>query len=155
MNQPTGRFQIGARVRERRSSRYGTIIETLPADQIRVVFDSGSTAIVRGIELEMATPPAGFVSQQQFLADLVSFKLSQPLSDTLYSYQSSRTHFEAYQFKPAIKLLSNADPVLLIADEVGLGKTIEAAIIYLELKARMRDSLRRVLVVCPASLQEK
>jgi superfamily II DNA/RNA helicase len=40
---------------------------------------------------------------------------------------------------------------LLVADDVGLGKTIEAGLVVLELVIRHRA--RRVLVVCPASLQ--
>jgi superfamily II DNA or RNA helicase len=44
------------------------------------------------------------------------------------------------------------DPVrLLLADEVGLGKTIEAGLIYTELKARGRAE--RVLVVAPKGVQ--
>ncbi|XUJ37448.1 SNF2-related protein [Bradyrhizobium japonicum] len=42
---------------------------------------------------------------------------------------------------------------LLIADDVGLGKTIEAGLVVQELLLRHRA--RTVLVVCPASLQEK
>lgn len=42
---------------------------------------------------------------------------------------------------------------LLIADDVGLGKPIEAGLIVLELMARQRAS--RFLVICPANLQEK
>ena len=45
-----------------------------------------------------------------------------------------------------------AEPVrLLLADEVGLGKTIEAGLIYSELKAR--GTIRRVLIVCPKGVQ--
>jgi SNF2 family DNA or RNA helicase len=42
---------------------------------------------------------------------------------------------------------------LLIADDVGLGKTIEAGLVISELLAR--GLARRVLVICPASLREQ
>jgi len=42
---------------------------------------------------------------------------------------------------------------MLIADDVGLGKTIEAGLIVTELLARQRVS--RVLVICPANLREQ
>src|SRR4051812_13168210 len=52
--------------------------------------------------------------------------------------------FEPYQFKPLLKILDSPDRRLLIADEVGLGKTIEAGLILTELQARR--PLDRVLV---------
>ncbi|MCS5515559.1 DEAD/DEAH box helicase [Pseudomonas qingdaonensis] len=42
---------------------------------------------------------------------------------------------------------------LLIADDVGLGKTIEAGLVIQEMLLRHRA--RTVLIICPASLQEK
>jgi len=80
-------------------------------------------------------------------------KLSTRLSDILYSYLSSRTVFRVYQFKPVLKFLNSPFGRLLIADEVGLGKTIEAGLIWGELDARM--NLDRVLVVCPSALRRK
>jgi len=47
-------------------------------------------------------------------------------------------------------VLSRFKPRALIADEVGLGKTIEAALIYEELKAR--GMVSRVIIVVPAGL---
>ncbi len=61
--------------------------------------------------------------------------------------------FLEYQFKPVLKFIESPTERLLIADEVGLGKTIEAALIWLELRAR-RDA-RRLLVVCPKMLARK
>ena len=80
-------------------------------------------------------------------------KIRSGFQDVLYSFLSSRTEVEPYQFNPVAKFLEGSSQRLLIADEVGLGKTIEAGIIYLELKARI--PLNRVLVVCPSRLREK
>ncbi|WP_146766671.1 DEAD/DEAH box helicase [Micromonospora noduli] len=80
-------------------------------------------------------------------------KLRHPLTDTLYSFASSKTVFRPYQFKPVLKVLTASSGRLLIADEVGLGKTIEAGLIWSELEQRSR--LERVLVVSPAVLTLK
>lgn len=80
-------------------------------------------------------------------------KLAFPLSDFLYSYAATRTAFRGYQFLPAIRLLNGVSGKLLIADEVGLGKTIEAGLIWTELE--QRASIERGLVVVPAALQFK
>src|SRR6185369_754733 len=59
----------------------------------------------------------------------------------------------AFQFKPVLKLLKSPTDALLIADEVGLGKTIEAGLIWTELRARLESN--RLLVLCPKTLCEK
>ena len=64
-----------------------------------------------------------------------------------------RVLLEAYQLAPALRLLAKPRPSLLVADDVGLGKTIEAGLALLELMARGRA--RRVLVVVPAGLVEQ
>lgn len=60
---------------------------------------------------------------------------------------------EDYQLDPVVRALRMARVNLLIADDVGLGKTIEAGLVAQELLLRHRA--RTVLVICPASLQEK
>jgi ATP-dependent helicase HepA len=72
---------------------------------------------------------------------------------TFYSFNAQRVQFQAYQYRPLLRFLDSEDRKLLIADEVGLGKTIEAGLILAELEAR--QDLDRVLVVCPSRLREK
>ncbi len=88
-----------------------------------------------------------------FARRLTMSKLRRPLRDAIYSYKASRTDFYAYQFKPLLKFLTSEKRRLLIADEVGLGKTIEAGYILQEERARF--GVDRVLVVCPAKLRVK
>jgi superfamily II DNA or RNA helicase len=60
---------------------------------------------------------------------------------------------EDYQLDPVVRALQMPRVNLLIADDVGLGKTIEAGLVVQELLLRHRA--RTVLVVCPASLTLK
>lgn len=84
---------------------------------------------------------------------LTHVKLSGRLADVIYSMEATNTDFYAYQFKPVVKILESPSNGLLIADEVGLGKTIEAGLIWTELRSRF--DMRRLLVLCPAALREK
>lgn len=65
----------------------------------------------------------------------------------------SGVSIEDFQLDPLVRAIDMARANLLIADDVGLGKTIEAGLVIQELLLRHRA--RSVLVVCPASLQEK
>ncbi len=58
---------------------------------------------------------------------------------------------EDFQLVPLWKAMRMPRVALLLADDVGLGKTIEAGLILTELLLRRR--VRRVLIVCPASLR--
>jgi|GEM_PF-3324914 len=96
-----------------------------------------------------------FDSLPRLLARLTREKLLDPHSDVIYSLKTANADFHPYQFRPVIKLMREDAGGILIADEVGLGKTIEAGYILKELKARDRQHFMRALVVCPASLREK
>jgi len=56
-------------------------------------------------------------------------KLRGLLTDVFYSMKTSEIDFYAHQFKPVLRFTESATNRLLIADEVGLGKTIEAGLI--------------------------
>ncbi|MGC9491274.1 SNF2-related protein, partial [Vibrio genomosp. F10] len=70
-----------------------------------------------------------------------------------YSMETTNTDFFAFQYKPVLSFLEAPSKGILIADEVGLGKTIEAGLIWTELRARM--DARRLMILCPAMLREK
>lgn len=71
-------------------------------------------------------------------------------STALQSPFRSGIAIEDYQLDPVVRAVRMPRVNLLIADDVGLGKTIEAGLVAQELLLRHRA--RTVLVVCPASL---
>ncbi len=80
-------------------------------------------------------------------------KLKGILYEVIYSMEAAQIDFYPYQFKPVLKFINSPTDRLIIADEVGLGKTIESALIWIEFQARRQA--RRLLVVCPRTLVEK
>jgi len=70
--------------------------------------------------------------------------------DRFVALESSRIDIAPHQVKAAYDILTSYDHRYLIGDEVGLGKTIEAAIVIEELAARGQAD--RVLIVAPAPL---
>ena len=95
-----------------------------------------------------------FASAEAFRTLLTFERLRRPPSPIAASFGSAKAAFYPFQFKPLLKFLENPRKRLLIADDVGLGKTIEAGYIIRELKSRMR-SLERVLLVVPSRLRTK
>ncbi len=60
---------------------------------------------------------------------------------------------EGYQLDPVVRAIDMPRVNLLVADDVGLGKTIEAGLVVQELLLRHRA--RTVLVLCPPALRTK
>ncbi len=85
-----------------------------------------------------------------FNARLTALQLLRPSVSNLYSLHAARIEVIPYQFRPVLKLIQADRPRLLIADSVGVGKTIEAGLILRELQARRE--IRRVLIICPRPL---
>ena len=63
----------------------------------------------------------------------------------------SGIEIEEYQLDPVVRALRMPRVNLLVADDVGLGKTIEAGLVAQELILRHR--VRSIVVVCPSSIQ--
>lgn len=69
------------------------------------------------------------------------------------AYYDADIMYNPYQYLPWLKMYINNENDLLISDEVGLGKTIEAGILIME---ELVDKLgARIMIVCPAFLREK
>ena len=83
-------------------------------------------------------------------AMLTAVQLSSPSASSLYSFNAGRVRFVPYQYRPVMKLIGADRPRLLIADEVGVGKTIESGLILKELQAR--SDIKSVLIICPKAL---
>ncbi|MBN1412059.1 MAG: DEAD/DEAH box helicase family protein, partial [Spirochaetales bacterium] len=71
--------------------------------------------------------------------------------DKMQSLSNSRTQILGHQIESTYKVVSSINPRFLIADEVGLGKTVEAGLIMKEFI--IRHNYHRVLIIVPASLQ--
>src|SRR6266850_3097951 len=87
---------------------------------------------------------------QAFLDAVRWGAISQSDDRELHSPFRSGIEIEEYQLDPVVRALSMPRVNLLIADDVGLGKTIEAGLVIQEMLLRHRA--RSVIVVCPASL---
>ncbi|MGE3538652.1 MAG: DEAD/DEAH box helicase [Candidatus Tectimicrobiota bacterium] len=83
-------------------------------------------------------------------AHLTSLQILAPSTANLFSLRAGRVTFIPYQYRPVLKFIRADRPRLLIADEVGVGKTIEAGLIIKELAARVE--LSSVLIICPKPL---
>lgn len=94
----------------------------------------------------------GNVQSQELL--LRAYRLSMLHSSApMLSLQRSRVIPKDYQLVPVVMALEMLRVRMLIADDVGLGKTIEAGLIITELMAR--GLANRILVVVPANLREQ
>jgi len=70
--------------------------------------------------------------------------------DHLLSLSCTRTNLEPYQVEAVYKTLNTYKHRILLADDVGLGKTIETGMILKELS--LRGFAKRILIVVPAPL---
>lgn len=98
-----------------------------------------------------------FASANEFKLFETWYRLKRPIEGNLYSFLASKTIFNPFQFKPLIKFIAaGSEERLFIADEVGVGKTIETGIILTELLARGRLNRKSpILIICPNSLGPK
>jgi superfamily II DNA or RNA helicase len=90
------------------------------------------------------------ISAAALRAGLTSELLRDKNTAYLHARNAGRIDYEPYQYRPVLKIVQADRPRILVADDVGVGKTIEACLILKELQARQRA--RSVLVICPKPL---
>jgi ATP-dependent helicase HepA len=116
------------------------------------VFVNGTLCNYYTGQIELVEEAGGYdwVSVNTVRSYLTAYQINNPSSQNLYSLNSARIDFVPYQFRPALKMIHADEPRILIADSVGVGKTIEAGLIIKELEAR--NELERIAVICPRPL---
>lgn len=158
------KFKAGDKVLYSADNRVGEITGKYreQSDKWQVLFNGVDLLYVPG---EKLTPVNGkedvydlfqegrFQGISDYRRSLYRYRMSGRLTNIMYSMDNAVASFHAHQFIPVIKFLESYTDRLLIADEVGLGKTIEAMYIWEELRAR--KNAKRLLVVVPAVLRDK
>lgn len=147
------------RVRHRGTGDVGIVEAAVPGTppRFRVSFPSG-TWEVRGSDLVRVFDDPFELLGQRVQVDTYrawlrreGFRLLDAYrNDPTAALSNSRIEPQGHQISVALRALEKPQARLIIADEVGLGKTIEAGLILKELRAR--GVLRRVLIITPASL---
>lgn len=160
------KYVKGDQVLNNVSNIAGVVIEVLPAargrQMYKVMYADGTTKsdLEKNLTMNVNLTDSFercknniYDSHSDFCLTNTTFKVFNSNNNTLSSLKASKTIFRAYQFKPLLKFLNSDNRKILVADEVGLGKTIEAGHILLEMKAR--GELKNALIICPKSLQTK
>jgi len=156
------KFQMGQMVCLRAELlRQGSVIQILPpaggrhrykvfhsAQEVRDYYEEQLESAQSSINLDKITQAirnGNWLAPEAFRACLTAARLAHPLTDNLYALHAARIKFITFQFKSLLRLLRSDRPRLLIADEVGVGKTIEAGLILKELQSRQK--IENVLIV--------
>lgn len=147
-------FAPGAMIRVKARPELTGVITQVNASgsQFRLtVFHGQTMQTYYESQVELVETKSGeYLGAEELKARLTAANVLHPSVNRLYSLNTGRIEYEPYQYRPVMKLINADRPRLLIADDVGVGKTIEAGLIIKELQARQR--LDSILVICPKPL---
>ncbi len=151
-------LQPGDRVRRPTGGETGVVIAHHQYLGYQVMFSSGAEYLGESaIELLPPEPEQALLTGEFSSAELYGLRVQALYLqhayryDTLAGLSNARIEPAFHQVMVALQVLSKSRPRMILADEVGLGKTIEAGLIVKELRARR--AIDRVLIIVPASLQ--
>lgn len=130
-----------------------SIEEDARAETLTVVWEVEPDASVENPTLPEVRRFDDYATFENFLNAVRWGSISNINDKLIQSPYRSGITIEDYQLDPVVRAVNMANVTLMIADDVGLGKTIEAGLVVQELLLRYRA--RTVLIVCPASLQLK
>ncbi|MGE3779906.1 MAG: DEAD/DEAH box helicase, partial [Pirellulaceae bacterium] len=151
-----GAYDPGQLVRlKSQPDKCGAVIgvnSTGPEIQYTVLLDGKPRSFFASqlVAADLESLSAEKLSADQCRAMLTARYINHPGTSTLYSLNAARINFVAYQFRPVLRFIRADRPRLLIADGVGVGKTIEAGLILRELQAR--QEVNSVMIICPRPL---
>ena len=128
----------------------GAVVSISGSKYLVLINGKIETCFREQIQLQEAKEEEKFLPLAKVRAALTAYQIHNPGTQNLYSLNAARIDFVPYQFRPALRMIHADSPRILVADDVGVGKTIEAGLILKELEAR--SALTSVLVICPRPL---
>ena len=161
-------WPIGALVMVRHKGLVGKVLDVMSGGELYqykvqlsisgdtvTVAEAGVSDYDQGQDTLWIDPLTGLVEQrfehpQLFYARTVAHYLACSRQALVSSGATARIDSLPHQIFVGQRVVTAPRPRFLLADEVGLGKTIEAGLVIQELRAR--GALRRVLAIVPANL---
>ncbi len=152
----------GALVRVRREC--WRVVDVRPLDDCQIVTLSGLSPPHLGVERRVLAPFEAFepvacagrsrvVRRARWRRALRALLAHDAPPAALRSARHARIDLLPHQLEPAMAVLRGVGTRVLLADEVGLGKTIQTGLVLAELHARA--AIDRVLVIAPAGLRDQ
>lgn len=124
--------------------------------EIEVFWEREPGAVIADKSTMPAVEPGGYDDLGAMSAFLDAIRWGAVASADVATLQApfrAGVRIEDFQLDPVVRSLRTPRANLLIADDVGLGKTVEAGLVAQEMLLRQRA--RRIVVVAPASLTGK
>ena len=129
-------FKVGQLVcLKSNTSKKGAIVSITDEDIISVFIDNEiqpfyeSQLIDINSKVQFSQTYSDFVDFHNYMTAIEVGKASR---SSLFSLNSGKIDFIPYQYRPVLKFIKSDQPRILIADSVGVGKTIEAELIVKE-----------------------
>ena len=147
-------FKIGQIICLKSDSSKKGAITAISEDGVYSVFMDGELKTFYPSQLldisEESKSIIKFSDYYDFHTYMSATEIREPNNSSLFSLNSGNITFIPYQYRPVLKFIKSDEPRILIADSVGVGKTIEAELILKELEAR--KDVESVAIICPKPL---